>query len=90
MVSVISAGLANFLGLVKEDLSNVHPSPFTVQAYNGSRSYMPLITTILHLGARGGDERIVSVQLCVLDTNRYKLLLGVDVLGPLGFIYDDP
>ena len=60
-VSVISAGLANYLNLIQEDFSNVSATPFQVSGYNGTKSYMPTITTTLRLGKFGGDERTVTV-----------------------------
>jgi hypothetical protein len=30
------------------------------------------------------------VHLCVLDTNRYKFIIGVDLLTQWRFVYDDP
>lgn len=68
-MSVISAGLANFLGLINEDLSNVLRTPFTVSGYNNLKSYMPIITTAMRLGRQGGSEREVTIQLCVFDSN---------------------
>ena len=56
-VSVITAGLANFLGLINEDLSNVTATPFTVKGYNDVKSYMPAITVNLRMGREGGTER---------------------------------
>ena len=82
-VSVISAGLANYLDLIQEDYGNVTSAPFTVKGYNDARSYMPALTTSFRLGAHGGPERYVAVQLCVYDSNEYKLLIGVDILRPL-------
>lgn len=88
-VSVISAGLANYLNLIQEDFSNVSATPFQVSGYNGTKSYMPTITTTLRLGRFGGDERAVTVQLCVLDSNEYKIILGVDILSKLHFVCND-
>lgn len=88
-VSVISAGLANFLNLITEDLSNVSATPFQVSGYNGTKSYMPTITTTLRLGRYGGAEREATVQLCVLDSNEYKIILGVDILSKLHFVCND-
>lgn len=89
-VSVISSGLAHFLGLFEEGFTNVSPSPFTVSGYNDAKSYMPILTVNLHLGAKGGEEREISVQFCVLDSNKYKLLIGVDLLDELQFVFDGP
>ena len=60
-VSVISAGLASFLGLLSPDMSNLAPSPFSVTGYNGTRSYMPLIEVTVRFGVFGGPEREVLV-----------------------------
>ena len=89
-VSVISAGLAAYLDLFKPDLSNVKETTFTVAGYNGARSYMPVLETMLRLGNRGGEERVIPVNLCVLDSNAYKLLIGVDLLNQLRFVLDGP
>ena len=80
-VSVISAGLASYLDLYKPDLSNIRETSFTVAGYNGARSYMPVLETSFRLGNRGGDERVMPVNLCILDSNAYKLLIGVDILN---------
>jgi hypothetical protein len=80
---VVSAGLANYLGLIQEDYGNVTRAPFTVKGYNGASSYMPALTTNFRLGAHGGPERCIAAQLCVYDSNEYKLLIGVDILRPL-------
>ena len=32
----------------------------------------------------------MEMHLCVLDTNTYKFIVGVDLLHQLNFIYDDP
>lgn len=83
-VSVISAGLASYLGLYQADMSNVLPSPFEVSGFNGKSSYMPILELQLRLGARGyEDDRWVTAHMCILDTNAYKLILGVDLLRPL-------
>ena len=80
-VSVISAGLAAYLNLYREDMSNVHPATFSVTGYNGTSSYMPVLETTVRLGARGGSERYISMHFCILDTNAYKLIVGVDLLN---------
>ena len=49
-VSVISAGMAAYLGLINPDNSNLSPSSFTVSAYDGRRLYMPLLTLTMRLG----------------------------------------
>ena len=87
-MSVISAGLANYLELYEEDMSNVRPASFAVKGYNGAKSYMPILYTKIRLGARGGEERHMPLKLCILDTNAYKLLIGVDLLNQLDFILD--
>ena len=51
---------------------------------------MPVLETRMCLGARGGEERWMTVHLCILDTNRYKLIVGVDLLNSLKFLYDGP
>ena len=82
-VSVISAGLAAYLNLYNEDMSNVHPATFSVTGYNGTASYMPVLETTARMGARGGDERLLQMHFCILDTNSYKLIVGVDVMNKL-------
>ena len=89
-VSVISAGLASYLELYPPDMGNVHPVGFTVSGYNGTSSYMPVLETRLRLGARGGEERWIAVHLCILDTNAYKLIVGIDLLDRLHFTFDGP
>lgn len=43
----------------------------------------------MRLGTKGEDaDRQVLVHLCVLDSNRYKLILGMDILNALNFLYD--
>ena len=42
----------------------------------------------MRLGAKGGNGRHLTVQFCVLDTNAYKLLVGMDLLNELNFILD--
>ena len=64
-------------------MQNVHPASFNVTGYNGTSSYMPVLQTEVRLGARGGDERRLSMHFCVLDTNNYKLIIGVDVMNKL-------
>ena len=71
-------------------MQNVHPASFSVTGYNGTSSYMPVLQTEVRLGARGGEERQISMHFCVLDTNNYKLIIGVDVMNKLQFIYDGP
>jgi predicted aspartyl protease len=44
-VSVISAGLANYLGLYEAEMQNVYPATFQVTGYNDSKSYMPVLET---------------------------------------------
>ena len=89
-VSVISAGLAAYLNLYNDDMSNVHPATFSVTGYNGTASYMPVLETTVRMGARGGDERLLQMHFCILDTNSYKLIVGVDVMNKLQFVYDGP
>ena len=89
-VSVISAGLAAYLNLYNDDMSNVHPATFSVTGYNGTASYMPVLETTVRMGARGGDERMLQMHFCILDTNSYKLIVGVDVMNKLQFVYDGP
>ena len=89
-VTVISAGLASYLGLYERDMRNVHPAGFSVAGYNDTSSYMPVLETRMRLGARGGDERWLTVHFCILDTNRYKLIVGVDLLNQLNFVYESP
>ena len=60
-----------------------------MSGYNGTKSYMPTITTTLRLGTQGGEERNVAVHLCILDSNEYKLILGVDILTRLHFVFND-
>ena len=89
-VSVISAGLAAYTDLYAPDGSNVFPASFAVSGYNGTKSYMPVLQAPVRLGARGGAERELEMHLCILDTNTYKFIVGVDLLHQLNFIYDDP
>ena len=49
---------------------------------------MPILQTTMRLGAKGRNERHLTVQFCVLDTNAYKLLVGMDLLNELNFILD--
>ena len=79
-MSVISAGLAAYTELYASDLSNVYPASFAVAGYNGTRSYMPVLQAPVRLGNRGGEERNIQMHLCVLDSNDYKLIIGVDLL----------
>lgn len=60
-VSVITAGLANYLNLIDHDFSNISSTPFSVSGYNGNKSYMPTLTTYLKLGRYGGPERKLAV-----------------------------
>ena len=71
-------------------MSNVMPASFGVSGYNSTASYMPVLQTTVRLGARGGQERYMQMQFCVLDSNAYKLIVGVDLLNKLDFIYDSP
>jgi Aspartyl protease len=89
-VSVISAGLASYLDLYCQDMSNVFPASFAVKGYNEASTYMPVLETRLRVGAHGNEERWMPVHLCVLDTNMYKLIIGVDILHELKFVFDEP
>ena len=71
-------------------MQNLHPATFSVTGYNGTASYMPVLETTVRLAARGGEERCMSMHFCVLDTNSYKLIVGVDLMNKLQFIYDGP
>jgi hypothetical protein len=90
MVSVISAGLASYLNLYADDMRNVYTPSFAVKGYNESSSYMPILETPIRLGARGGEERSMMAHMCILDSNGYKLIIGVDILQALDFVYDGP
>ena len=87
-VCVVSAGLANYLGLLAPDLSNVTATPFTVKGYNDVTTYMPALTTTMRLGSHGGPERLINVQMCVFSSNEYKILIGSDLLDKLQYIID--
>ena len=82
-VSIISAGIVEYLGLLDSEGVKCYPSSFTVSGFDGSSKLkMPIMEVWMRMGTKGGDERWEKIQLAVLDTQRYKLILGRDFIKP--------
>lgn len=81
MVSVIGTDLTNFLGIVKEDGSNILDSPFCIKGIGDSTYGNAIIETEIWLGFKEDANRKFSVQFCALDSPQYKLVIGMDVLS---------
>ena len=81
--SVILTALANFSGIIEEGKSNVMMSKFRVRGIGDNLSGAAVIGTQISFGMKDSPNRKYNIQLCAIESQTYKLILGLDVLEKL-------
>ena len=81
MVSLITTGVVNFLNLAKEGHSNIKRAGFKVNGVTHGDASAAILETPLTLGFRRSLK--IDSHLTIIDSPKYKLILGMDILGPM-------
>ena len=81
MVSLITTGVVNFLNLAKEGHSNIKRAGFKVNGVTQGDASAAILETPLTLGFRRSLK--IDSHLTIIDSPKYKLILGMDILGPM-------
>ena len=81
MVSLITTGVVNFLNLAKAGHTNVKRAGFKVNGVTQGDANAAILETPLTLGFRKSLR--IDSHLTITDSPKYKLILGMDILGPM-------
>ena len=81
MVSLITTGVVNFFNLAKEGHSNIKRAGFKVNGVTQGDASAAILETPLTLGFRRSLK--IDSHLTIIDSPKYKLILGMDILGPM-------
>ena len=81
MVSLITVGLVNNLNMARAGHSNVKEAGFRVNGVTLGYAPAAILETSVHLGFRRSFH--LDAHLTIIDSERYKLILGMDILGPM-------
>ena len=81
MVSLIIVGLVNFLQLAREGHSNIKEAGFCINAVTSGEANAAILESSVQLGFRRSFR--VDLHLTVIDSDKYKMILGMIVLGAM-------
>jgi len=81
MVSLVTVGLVNFLQLAQEGHRNIKQAGFKVNGVTPGDADAAILEVPVELGFRRSFA--LNTHFTVIDSDRYKLILGMDILGPM-------
>ena len=81
MVSLITVGVVNFLGLAEHNHENIKQAGFKVNGVTSGDANAAILESPLQLGFRRTFSLVA--HLTVIDSEKYKCIIGMDILGPM-------
>ena len=82
-MSLITTGVAKYCNVVAPDYSNLLPSELKLNGVTGAPWGTARLATDVTIGQQRLASRQLKIQFAVLPGDKYKIILGMDVLMQL-------
>ena len=84
----MGTAFAAFSGAVASDLKNVHDGAFQIVGVGGHKNPVQVLELDIMFGRKNDPTRAQKIHACIIESDLYKFVLGMDVLVPHGAVVD--